>query len=184
MIRDAEFEQIMAAHHLTAMTRRECEELWNLLMRVPSEGLVVEVGCQLGRSSSLIQQAKNVIGFNSIHIDPYTDQESTAASWLGMMMAIGGRDHTICFLCMRTEQAEWCLGSSIDLAFIDGDHQLEGVRSDLQIVASKIRRGGYLACHDVDHPDYPGVRQALDEFLTPAWHTIGYFDSLGVWIRK
>ena len=53
-----------------ALTTTECKAFWNYLLQMPADGLFVEVGCQYGRSSSLIAQAKKDFGFRSIHIDP------------------------------------------------------------------------------------------------------------------
>jgi hypothetical protein len=183
---------------LAALTMTECENLWRALMQVPPGGLVVETGCQLGRSSSLITQARKIRQFHSIHIDPYTQQPDYAKGWVEMMMRIGGEwEHAFTLLCMRTEQAEWHLNrlcyhydvygngkGNIDLAFIDGDHMAEGVKIDMRLVAALIKRGGYLTAHDYGHVDFPGVKEEIDAFVcTPQWHHVGIFDSLGVWRR-
>lgn len=57
--------------------------------------------------------------------------------------------------------------ASIDLVFIDADHEYEGVRDDIAAWAPKVRPGGILAGHDYDQPDFPGVRKAVDEFCQP-----------------
>jgi predicted O-methyltransferase YrrM len=45
----------------------------------------------------------------------------------------------------------------IDFLFIDGDHSYEGVKTDFEIYAPYVRRGGLIAFHDilpnVGHPD-------------------------------
>lgn len=51
----------------------------------------------------------------------------------------------------------------IDVAYIDGDHNYESVRSDLFNVLPRMAKGGIVLVHDVSHPDYPGVRRAFTE---------------------
>lgn len=46
----------------------------------------------------------------------------------------------------------------IDLLFIDGDHSLAGVRSDLSHFGARVRKGGRIALHDISsNPADPGV---------------------------
>lgn len=163
----------------------ECAALYSALVQV--SGTVVEVGCQLGRSSSVIAQVQKERGFHCIHIDPYTEQPQYAAGWLDMMLRLGDRDnHAFCLLCMRTDQAEWLLSKigEIDLAFIDGDHEFASVMMDLFLIGDRVRRGGYLLAHDYDNEIFPGVKQALDSYMDIKWHLLGVEDTMGVWIKK
>ena len=173
---------------LSALMPNECEVLFSLCADVPKDGLVVEVGSQLGRSSSLIEQAKKLRGYRSLHIDPYTDQPEYAKGWVEMMLKVNGKDHAFTLLCMRTEQAEWYLSKlcdeGIDLAFIDGDHLYDAVRIDMALVASRVKSGGFLAAHDYTRPEYPGVQKAIDEFTAlGGWKFWGKYEALGVWQR-
>lgn len=191
MDHEAEFDAVMArtvhAAPSAALSAAECRALWKWLVIVPPGGIVIEAGCQLGRSSSLILGAQRIQNFHSIHIDPYTNQPSVCESWVNTMLQIQEPGLTeFCLCVMRTEQAEWLLSTigEIDFAFIDGDHLYDGVKKDLQLIGARVKRRGILACHDVGHAHFPGVQQALDEFIDIGWQWIGTFDSLGMWIRK
>ncbi len=169
----------------------DCEGLYNCCVQVPPGGLAIETGCQLGRSSSIIAQVGQAIGFHSLHIDPYTEQEGYLKGWVEMMQRIGGvREHAFVLLCMRTGQAEWHLShfGQIDLAFIDGDHERAGVEIDLRLVADKVKPGGWLAAHDYaksDSAGLVGVRGAINPYVARGlWDEVGVFGSLGVWRRK
>jgi hypothetical protein len=180
------FEEIMqVTEHISsapAFENPECKALYECCKYVPPLGCVVEIGCQLGRSSSIIAQLGKYIGYNSIHVDPYTDQPECLAAWTQTMFRLSGK---FALLCMRTEQAEWYLSQlhSINVAFIDGDHEKRAVEIDLRILGDKVVRGGYLAAHDYTHPHF-GVKAALDEYMDLRWHQIGVFGSLGVWLKK
>src|SRR4051812_26021519 len=89
-----------------AMHPVEVQKLYDLCMEVPTGGLVVEVGCQLGRSSSVIAQVGKMTGYRTLHIDPYVEQSEWLKSWVGLMHGIG---HPFTLLCMPTEKAAWQL---------------------------------------------------------------------------
>ncbi len=52
--------------------------------------------------------------------------------------------------------------SSIDFSFIDADHELESVMSDIRSIWPKIKQGGILSGHDYQ---YNGVKYAVDCFF-------------------
>lgn len=49
-----------------------------------------------------------------------------------------------------------------DFIYIDGDHEYEGIKADLDNWYPKVKKGGVLAGDDYA-PKYPGVIQAVDE---------------------
>ena len=65
---------------------------------------------------------------------------------------------------MRSDQAAVAFdvaGITADMVFIDSDHTYEACKSDIELWLPRTRK---LICgHDLDHPDYPGVRQAVEE---------------------
>ena len=174
---------------LSAMHITERKALHELCRNVPENGVVVEVGCQLGCSSAIISSVSYERKYRAIHIDPYTQQGDYLKGWTELMMGlVGDWDHAFCLLCMRTAQAEWylskLLSEGVDLAFIDGDHMEDGVRIDMKLVASKIRPGGYLAAHDYSEWQFPGVPIAVDEYVgRGGWEKVGHYHSMGVWRR-
>ena len=52
-----------------------------------------------------------------------------------------------------------------DLVFIDADHREEEVRADILKWLQYICNDGIMAFHDYDHPNYPGVKIAVDELM-------------------
>lgn len=53
-------------------------------------------------------------------------------------------------------------GKPIDFLFIDGDHTLQGVKSDFEMYAPLVRKGGIIAFHDILPRDLPHVK--VDQF--------------------
>ena len=56
--------------------------------------------------------------------------------------------------------------SKIDYAFIDGGHQYPTVKNDLLNVEEIIKNDGTILCDDYDLTYAPGVKKAIDEFVT------------------
>ena len=160
----------------------ECEELHKCLSDVPSCGVVVEIGSQLGRSSSIIAQMQNERGFHAIHIDPYTSQPEIMHGWVQMMWELGAR---FTFVCARSQECAWLIKNlTIDVLFIDGDHTYESVLQDCILFGEQLKRTGVLLAHDYWNEGLHEVKKAVDDYMTIAWHHIGVVGSMGVWIKK
>ena len=52
-----------------------------------------------------------------------------------------------------------------DFVFIDGLHTYEQLKLDLENYSKLIRKGGIIACHDYNHPTFPDLTIAIDEFV-------------------
>ena len=176
-----------------ALEEPDARGLYNALLEVPTDGLVVEVGCQLGRSSSLILQLAQDQGFHSVHVDNHKQQPDYLRQWIQMAWEIGGDDdHRFTLLCMRTEQGRLLLDKlcrdGIDLAFIDGDHNYPGVMMDLEVLAPQVKVGGLLTLHDYGRNSLPAVWRAANDYIDESgdgqWDQVGVFGTLGVWRRR
>ena len=55
--------------------------------------------------------------------------------------------------------------ATLDLVFLDADHSLEAVRSDIEAWLPKVKPGGWIGGHDYANEMFPlfGVKQAVDE---------------------
>lgn len=64
----------------------------------------------------------------------------------------------------------WLGSNEIDLLFIDGDHSIDGCKSDFELYAPRVAVGGYIIFHDI-FPKYcghDGPRFVLDNFIINA----------------
>ncbi len=168
----------------TAFSDAECKALYYHCLGVEAGGLVVEIGCQLGRTSSIIAQVGKEQRYHSVHVDPYTSQPEYLVGWTRMMHGIGG-----CWVlgCMRTDQAEWLLaGRWIDLVFVDGDHNGPGVRTDCEILLPRVAQGGVALFHDYGHFDLIEVQPEVDRAIAASarrWERLPLVDTLAGWRR-
>jgi hypothetical protein len=57
--------------------------------------------------------------------------------------------------------AQWVEDNTLDFIYIDGDHRLSGIRSDLAMWVPKVKPGGWVLGHDTQKP---AIMQALKEY--------------------
>ena len=55
--------------------------------------------------------------------------------------------------------------SKIDFVFLDGGHDFNTVKNDLNYCRNIILNGGIIFCDDYDLSFAPGVKKAIDEFV-------------------
>lgn len=51
----------------------------------------------------------------------------------------------------------------LDFVFIDAIHTYQALKEDIAAWLPKVRVGGMISGHDMDHPNFPGIRQAVAE---------------------
>jgi len=167
----------------------ECRAMYETLCELPVGSTIVEVGCDRGRSSSLILQMAAAKNFLTIHIDPwrkeddYGQQAYKAKEWMQVMCERCPSHRFILFHATTEEVAcplEKLTPFGIELAFIDGAHDTPKVEKDLLVVASRVNPGGFLVAHD-----YPsgGVTEAIDPFVATGWTKHKQAGGLGIWRR-
>lgn len=53
--------------------------------------------------------------------------------------------------------------ASLDFVFVDSDHSMAGTLEAIDVWWPKLRPAGLMSGHDLDYPEFPGVRQAVEE---------------------
>ncbi len=183
------FEAVMSltctVSSATAFSDAECKALYYHCLGVERGGTVVEIGCQLGRTSSIIAQVGKERHYHGVHIDPYTSQPQYLLDWTRMMHGIGGQ---WTLGCMRTDQAEWLLGGRwVDLVLVDGDHNGPGVRTDCEILLPRVAAGGVALFHDYGHFVLVEVQLEVDRAIGASarrWEKLPVVDTLGGFRRS
>lgn len=64
--------------------------------------------------------------------------------------------------------------SPYDWVFIDGDHHLEAVAADVELVLPLIRPGGVLALHDIANLGHEGPAEVLADLATEGYDTVQF----------
>lgn len=116
----------------------------------------VEIGTHHGESAALL------LGFRYIKTLHCVDTARSAFSVDRLKEDIArGR----CILHNKSSLAFSEELPSADVVYIDGTHSYDAVKSDISAWYDKIPSGGVLAGHDYGVSSWPGVAQAVDEFL-------------------
>ncbi len=104
----------------------EAEALWLTGAGLEPGSSIVEIGCQLGRSSVLFQSLAVEFGFWTTFIDPWDIDNHFALEWFQAIDSIGG-DYTLHSI-QSQELPRKSIGSmDIEFLYIDGDHREKGL---------------------------------------------------------
>ena len=139
--------------------------LFNLTKDVPENGLIVEIGCYYGKSTSLLYYSKkeSVILFT---IDTFTgterDQSKNQYCRMINNMVLYEFYPRIIYGSSRIGAANLFKEDSIDLLFIDGWHTKDEVMTDIGSFLDKVKDGAVICGHD--WTTYEGVRQGVLSF--------------------
>jgi hypothetical protein len=56
-------------------------------------------------------------------------------------------------------------GKPVGLLFVDADHSYAGARQDIEVWSRHLAPGAVIAVDDYGHPDWPGVKEAVDALV-------------------
>lgn len=90
----------------------------------------------------------------------------------------------VTFIRQKSQAAITKIQGEIDYVYIDADHSYQGVREDIRRWFFKIRDGGIIAGHDYNHPNFPGVKRAVDEFFDRFGWKVTSYPSGVWWVKK
>lgn len=79
-------------------------------------------------------------------------------------MVEAGVSASIRLIPARTLDAAAHWTGPIDFLYVDADHSFKGAHTDLTAWFPHVRTGGVMAGDDYNHPMYPGVKEAWDDF--------------------
>ncbi len=118
---------------------------------------VVEVGSHIGEST--VEFAKRCAYV--ISVDPYLGPGRENAKKLFDQNTLPF-PHVSQHICTSAYALPNCVDNSIDCVYVDGRHDYESVKFDLQWY-DKVKPGGFFTGHDYVNNRWPGVRRAVDE---------------------
>lgn len=88
-------------------------------------------------------------------------------------------------LRMSTDEASvYITDNSVDMIFIDALHTKDAVLNDIENYQNKIKKGGIISGHDYNHPNFPGVTEAVDLWSNFNNYKIVEGDGHVWWVKK
>lgn len=148
----------------TAYSEAECRLLFEVAMRTPRGGVMVEIGCEYGRSTSMLLQIAKELGAELHLVEPHPKPE--------LIEMLCNLSYPF-ILYVSKSGVTYGLPDTFHFLHIDGDHDYEGVMSDLQMFVPFTE--GYVICHDFERESLPDVTRAIRSYLFsyPKLYTIG-----------
>lgn len=113
----------------------------------------VEIGGFRGESATL------TLGFDQIIQLDIIESNNELAS--GLRTKFAGIEHVRIVEDLSTNASQNYINQSIDVVYIDADHEYDSVVDDINCWLPKIREGGVICGHDY-HNGFPGVIKAVD----------------------
>ncbi len=178
---------------------REENALIHLARQIPTNGTIVELGGEYGRSASQFAYAFKVDGKQghvyTVDIFPLNHPVvgNLQQAWYNNITEAGFKDYCTSIRGTTLEGAViWHEHKTpIDLLFIDAGHTYEDVWADITAWSDFVKQGGVMAFHDYAqtpdaHPLHWEVKRAVDEWYEDhkaAWTRYSGPDSL-VWFVR
>lgn len=152
--------------HETAFNRGEAEALYLLLSKYDNKDInCVEIGVEFGRSTTVFAEFHKEQKISFTAIDPWIGEYGLKArEHVLAQRAKYGWEYKLIEKTSFEASHQW--GSNdIELLHIDGDHEYEAVRLDINLWEPLVVQGGYILLDDFAHDGLPGVTQAAKELL-------------------
>jgi cephalosporin hydroxylase len=171
-----EFTKTIGSH--TSFEEEECRAYFDILMRTPKHSLIVEVGLEYGRSSSIALQVARVNDLDYVGIDPFPDVK-VWESWIENFAGLSP-------LVYKHKSCDVDGIGTISAILIDGDHSYEGVKADCEHFLPHVRMGGFAMFHDFDRESLPEVAAAARDYLDqhPSWELLKVVGTLAIWRKR
>jgi len=145
---------------------------------VPAHQAIVEIGVFKGRTALLMAAGAARAHHGGAHIwaidawdlpgnvyDPPFTEARTRKTAMQNIRSSAYADRITVIHNFSINVADNWSGAPVGLLFVDGDHTKEGARRDIEAWLPYLLPGSIIAIDDYGHPDWPGVREAVDELV-------------------
>jgi hypothetical protein len=149
--------------------------LHQTLRYLPSAPAIVEVGSWLGGSAYHFVKGTEDLQATIHCVDHWCgdpvlnpaggEMEDIYQGFLTNLKEMGAPTNVVIHRKPSTEAAQEFTNASLDMVYLDGSHDHDSVRQDLQAWWPKLKDGGIIAGHDYSEQHFPGLVQAVDDFF-------------------
>jgi|SRR6267142_3734342 len=178
------YQIVEESSHETAFNKEECQALYDTLLKLPLKAIIVEIGVEYGRSTSVIAEIGKEKDFDFTAIDNWCQANSEEAK---AHVYSQKEKHQWKFKLISGDSVKEAkdFKKKINLIHIDGDHEYEAVLKDIKAWLPKVECGGFACFDDYGHDSLPGIYKATEEYMQSyagkSWNFIGRFgNKLGI----
>jgi predicted O-methyltransferase YrrM len=147
--------------------------LYDLVVSLKGQGEIVEIGFWKGYSTVFLAKASQLSCKKVIYaIDPHVgspEHQGQGRVWtfdiFRQNIQKAGVADMVSPIVKTSLEASASFHQPIELLFIDGLHEYEGVSDDCKAWLHKVIDGGFVAFHDFDTRPWPGVKKAVIEYI-------------------
>jgi predicted O-methyltransferase YrrM len=183
-----DFDKINSIQGFLVPGQERC--LYDLALTTPENALILEIGSDYGRSTAALACACRGTKRRVWSVDMWVEPDGSLGSvdrfkqWSANMKRL---DLDMYVQAWKSKSCEALakfvgMGLVIDMAFVDGSHELEDARFDIAKCFSLLRPGGILAAHDVC-PGWPGPMQAWSEVM-PLLKDVRMCTTMGIGLKR
>lgn len=161
----------------------ECRLLFYLACQAPGDGRLVEIGAFKGKSTAWLAQAARHGGKRLVSIDPHLQGTRDAfVQTVEQFLIEPVAD--IHQALSHDVGADW--REPIAFLWVDGGHDYEIVRQDIDDFTPHLQPGAFAAFDDVNEATFPGVVRALAETLhrDPTFTYRGRLGTIAIFQKK
>ena len=117
----------------------------------------VEIGSHRGESALVISSLPFINKLTCVDIHEYPELKERLKEKIDA--------NTVDFIqASSIEYADTVENNSIDFVYIDAEHDYDSVKQDLSVWFPKVKIGGFLAGHDYNKEQFPGLVKAVCDF--------------------
>ena len=143
---------------------QDCKFVYDKVCELPDDALILEIGSWQGRSTCAMGFACLGTHRHIMSVDIEQEGSLTRTGLRNNIAAMGMREVITELIGWSQEiMKEWT--TPLDFAFIDGNHDTS-VLSDFALTYPWIKRGGWMAFHDMDDPRTPCVSRMWNELAS------------------
>ena len=154
-----------------------------VLSRLPKGSVCAEIGVYQGEFSRLVLNRIKPVRFHLIDPWEYFSDPSHEKSWYGgsvgrdqanmdsiyrsVCETFGSKRNVFIHRARSADCAHLFPDAYFDWVYVDGNHQYEFVKQDLELYFPRVKLSGFIAGDDYGNPGWwnDGVTRAVDEFV-------------------
>jgi hypothetical protein len=155
----------------------------SVLSRLPKRSVCAEIGVYKGEFSRLVLERIEPVRFHLIDPWEYVSDPAYEKSWYGgrvgkdqvnmdiiyrsVCKTLGSKGNVVIHRNRSADCAHLFADAYFDWVYVDGNHQYEFAKQDLELYFTKVKPGGFIACDDYGNRGWfnYGVTRAVDEFV-------------------